>query len=247
MLRCGLSNLVALLVAALLSSCAGPVRAFVVAWPTTTAKPSSNNHFHVVSSRVVSPNNGAFLVLRAEKNNDDGSDGDEESSNTLEDQPKLPLLALPPYVGIPRVTNGGDGDTLAFKSLLTDAQYDGNVAQTQFAPRKFQMQYTCNVCDHRNTNMVSRQAYREGVVISVCKGCQAKHMIADNLGWEGFGDDNETQNIEEFFQKRITGDETDDADKQHVNRVSIDAWDLEKLYRASSADATKENDEEAQE
>ncbi len=47
-------------------------------------------------------------------------------------------------------------------------------------------------------------AYREGVVITVCKGCNSKHLIADNLGWTKFAGgftDGET-NIEEFLEAR---------------------------------------------
>jgi len=138
-------------------------------------------------------------------------------------------LALPPYLGMPRTTTDNE---LAFKSLMTNEEFDGNVAQTQFAPPKFQLQYTCNICEERNINMVSRKAYREGVVIAVCKGCNTKHMIADNLGWSKYAggfNDGET-NIEEFFQNR--------GESDSVHRVSIDAWDLEKLYRANKEDPT---------
>jgi len=69
-------------------------------------------------------------------------------------------------------------------------------------------------------------------VIAVCKGCNTKHMIADNLGWSKYAggfNDGET-NIEEFFQNR--------GESDSVHRVSIDAWDLEKLYRANKEDPT---------
>ena len=73
-------------------------------------------------------------------------------------------------------------------------------------------------------------AYREGVVIAVCKGCNSKHLIADNLGWTKFAGgftDGET-NIEEFLEAR----------GEKVSKVSKDVWELEKLYYA------KENIEE---
>jgi hypothetical protein len=66
-------------------------------------------------------------------------------------------------------------------------------------------------------------AYRNGVVITVCKGCSSQHLIADNLGWTdyegGFQDDINT--IEEFLAARGLTDE--------ITRVSPDVFQLEKL------------------
>ena len=61
-------------------------------------------------------------------------------------------------------------------------------------------------------------AYREGVVIAICKGCNSKHMIADNLG-SGCMDGN--ANIEEYFKTKGMEDS--------VNRVSSEVFELEKM------------------
>jgi len=55
----------------------------------------------------------------------------------------------------------------------------------------------CGVCDTPFTKVFSRVAYERGVVIITCPGCQAKHLIADNLGWFG-----EERNIEEILRKK---------------------------------------------
>lgn len=64
-------------------------------------------------------------------------------------------------------------------------------------------------------------AYREGVVIAICKGCKNKHLIADNLnkaaGLEG------GSNIEEYFKARGMEDS--------VNRVTQEVFDLEHILR----------------
>ena len=66
------------------------------------------------------------------------------------------------------------------------------------------------------------KAYRNGVVITVCKGCMSKHLIADNLGWTkyigGFDGD---ANIEEFMETLGRGDE--------VNRVTKEVFELEEV------------------
>ena len=80
-------------------------------------------------------------------------------------------------------------------------------------------------------------AYRNGVVIAVCKGCSSKHLIADNFGWNkyagGFDYDNGETNIEMYMANRVQearehglGDEkVNDLDK----RVSRDVFYLESM------------------
>lgn len=64
---------------------------------------------------------------------------------------------------------------------------------------RFLMMYTCKMCNTRNAQMISKVAYRGGMVISVCKSCRNKHLIADNenkLDFKEFG-----SNIEEYCNK----------------------------------------------
>ena len=70
----------------------------------------------------------------------------------------------------------------------------------------------------KQTTSLSLLAYREGVVISVCKGCDAKHLIADNIGWSGV-DMNSQKNIEDYLKNQGT----------EVNRVSTEVFELEKV------------------
>ena len=48
---------------------------------------------------------------------------------------------------------------------------------------RFVLQFTCNVCDGRNTHSVSRHAYTKGTVIVMCPHCNSTHLVADNLNW----------------------------------------------------------------
>ena len=47
---------------------------------------------------------------------------------------------------------------------------------------KFLMVYTCKKCDGRNAQLVSKVAYTSGMVVSTCKHCKVKHLVADNEG-----------------------------------------------------------------
>lgn len=95
--------------------------------------------------------------------------------------------------------------------------------------RKFQMQYTCKVCDTRNTIKVNRIAYRKGMVIAQCKGCESKHLIADNLNWlNEFDVDNGETNIDQYMTNR--NEENGEGDV--VVRVKKEVFDLEQvLYK----------------
>ena len=58
--------------------------------------------------------------------------------------------------------------------------------------------YTCAKCSTRSGKSFSKQAYTKGVVIVTCPGCDAKHLIADNLGWFG-----EETNVEGLLGERV--------------------------------------------
>ncbi|KAJ3241442.1 hypothetical protein HDU81_000491 [Chytriomyces hyalinus] len=47
---------------------------------------------------------------------------------------------------------------------------------------------------------MSKKAYETGVVIIVCDGCQAKHLIADHLGW--FDTVKKEGTIEDIIKRR---------------------------------------------
>lgn len=88
---------------------------------------------------------------------------------------------------------------------------------------------------HLSSLIHNGTAYREGVVITVCKGCNSKHLIADNLGWTKFAGgftDGET-NIEEFLEAR----------GEKVSKVSKDVWELEKLFYTKE---TREEEKDTQ-
>ena len=59
--------------------------------------------------------------------------------------------------------------------------------QAQVKPKskrdRFELQFTCNVCDGPNSHSISWHAYNKGTVLVTCPGCQSSHLIADNLNW----------------------------------------------------------------
>ena len=81
-------------------------------------------------------------------------------------------------------------------------------------------------------------AYREGVVVTTCKGCDSKHLIADNLSTDN-GSLGGGTNIEDYF--KINGGSNtnnncdhnngndDNTNQEVVLRVNQDVFQLEKL------------------
>ena len=110
------------------------------------------------------------LALAAKDNPDTAADVAAED---------LPFLALPG-------AGGSSFDPLTSGNRLAPVSEGKDLQSSKIVNDKFELQYTCKICDHQNRVKVSRIAYRNGVVICVCKGCAAKHLIADNLGWHNY-------------------------------------------------------------
>lgn len=65
---------------------------------------------------------------------------------------------------------------------------------------RFDLLFTCNVCEAPNSHSISRHAYTKGTVIVTCPGCNSTHLIADNLNWI----EDDFKNLEEAMAKRGT-------------------------------------------
>ncbi len=136
---------------------------------------------------------------------------DENDDTETDVIPCLPPIGESSFTG---ETTHQNGEVIRLDGTSHDVCHVGS--------ERFELQYTCNICETRNSHKVSRMAYRNGIVITVCKGCMAKHLIADNLGWTKYlGGFNGDKNIEEFMESMGRKDE--------VNRVSQEVFDLEQI------------------
>ncbi len=142
----------------------------------------------------------------------------DENSDDMDNIPCLPPIGESSFTGD---TTHKNGEMIRLDGTSHDVCHVGS--------ERFELQYTCNICETRNSHKVSRMAYRNGIVIAVCKGCMAKHLIADNLGWTKYlGGFNGDKNIEEFMETMGRKDE--------VNRVSQEVFDLEQILSVHDED-----------
>jgi len=116
---------------------------------------------------------------------------------------ELPLAAASSGQGF------GSGSMLPRPKIITPSVGSAN---TQL--EKFLMMYTCKICQNRNAQMVSKVAYNHGMVVSTCRQCKSKHLIADNEGKLDMGEYG--RKIEQYLEQK----------GEKVQHMTITAKDL---------------------
>eukprot|EP00930_Biecheleria_cincta_P070320 TRINITY_DN57962_c0_g1_i1.p1 TRINITY_DN57962_c0_g1~~TRINITY_DN57962_c0_g1_i1.p1 ORF type:complete len:350 (-),score=48.69 TRINITY_DN57962_c0_g1_i1:148-1197(-) len=79
----------------------------------------------------------------------------------------------------------------------------GSVASIQLPLNdRFGLAYTCGKCDVRNAVSINRIAWTQGVVIATCRGCGARHLLADEGGLLDLTNDTGFKNVVQFIEAK---------------------------------------------
>merc|ERR1719401_50798 len=118
-------------------------------------------------------------------------------------------------------------------SSFNPANSERDLESSSIVSPKITLQYTCEKCETRNEVKMSRLAYRKGLVIARCKGCNANHLISDNLGWTNIMDGA----LESFMESQGRSDT--------ISRVSCETFEkVKNIYQTSPMPKKEEEDDD---
>eukprot|EP00978_Attheya_sp_CCMP212_P029965 scaffold108591_cov45-Attheya_sp.AAC.3 len=111
----------------------------------------SQHEFHKIRPKCIDKTSSTWL-LAARRHNPNNNNEDE----TNEDNVPIPQLALPAMGGSSFSSDPSSRST-SMSSTTEEAETTTSASSPPaFARQKFELQYTCKVCDTRNSNRVSR-------------------------------------------------------------------------------------------
>jgi protein import protein ZIM17 len=119
-------------------------------------------------------------------------------------------------------------------------QLDLGLPGAQKGGKKLAIVFTCTICNTRSAKQFTEKAYKYGVVMAMCPGCNNKHLIADNLSM--FDDEKGGWSIEKAMAKM--GQNVTTVTNDNVLELTLDQWvGEEKLQEVtdSIADEPKDN------
>jgi hypothetical protein len=138
-----------------------------------------------ISTHISPPSSDAFSPFQEKRqwlssttsgSDDEGDASSNDSNNTQDSTITSKQTVTPPILAFPG---------------LPGAQTGG---------KKLAIVFTCTICNTRSAKQFTEQAYRHGIVIVRCPGCEKQHLIADNLSM--FSDSDEDGfNIETAMAK----------------------------------------------
>ena len=106
-----------------------------------------------------------------------------------------------------------------------------DIPGAQTGGKKLAIVFTCTVCDTRSAKQFTEQAYKNGVVIVTCPGCNNQHLIADNLGYfQDNKDEGGGWNIEKALQKMGVGGDNNNSNVKVVNNDNVLELSIEDIF-----------------